>query len=105
MVIAKTAEIHSRNRNIVENYLADIDHAIKRDLIDINVVSAAYAKSMAMREEFQRKEAFMLGGTGKRIALIAASFFRQPVQAFKWLFIMFFPDRYVRHQAKNLGVG
>lgn len=103
-VIEKTIQIHLRNRNIVRNYLKDIDSARRLGLHCVEQLNPAEQAARSMESRLSAKLKFLQGSFADKLSVMMASLIRDPIQCARWAVMLVLPRVYVRNQMKNFGV-
>ena len=103
-VIERTIEIHRRNMNILENYIADLGKQGAIRMQSPKAVSDALEEARRMVRSIQAKLQFLEGNLLAKLRVVVSHLHRDPAQCMRWLVIMLFPGLYVRNQMKNFGV-
>lgn len=100
-VLSMAIEINRRNRNILENYLADLSKAKDQNLLSAIECDTIRLKLRGKINEIQNKIYFLKGNTGKKLSLIRSSLLSNPRLALRWLAILLFPNLYVKYKYKK----
>jgi len=100
-ILSATVKINQQNLNILLNYLADADTAVKRQMLPGDEAAKIGAVLARRVENVQHKIAFIQGGRPQKIALILANLAGDPAQALRWLAALLFPGLYVWFQQRN----
>ena len=97
-VLNMVIELNRRNRNTMENYLADLDTAIERDILPVS--EAADIREMLIQkiDESQGKIDFLQANKSTKAKMIRSCMLSDPQLAFRRSMILLFPNLYLRHR-------
>ena len=100
-VLNMAIEINTRNKNILENYLADLSTAKDLRLVSVTDFYTIRTRLIRKIEENQNKIIFLQGNTARKLDLIRSSFLGNPRLALRWLAILLFPNLYTKYKYRK----